>query len=207
MILNHDSFNVRWHSETYHLWKIPRHPKSSSHTWWGSVWKEPLKALPQEVFRGPNDIFSGGGPGCLGYVYVWGFKHRSSPGGWMSRGIKNFGSSTRLTNFLEGSAADFWTNFFSGTDSTELWGVFFFHQTDRFVKIKKNMSILFWMWWLDLFLMMDMLQSFFGVRIFEMSVFLVQIKRLFSVGFSRSGFFHHHFPVVWLVFFCLPIIR
>ena len=27
---------------------------------------EPLKAEPQEVFRGPN-IFSGGGPGCLGY--------------------------------------------------------------------------------------------------------------------------------------------
>ena len=24
------------------------------------VWKEPLKAEPQEVFRGPNDIFSGG---------------------------------------------------------------------------------------------------------------------------------------------------
>ena len=23
----------------------PRHPKSSSHTWWGSVWKEPLKAF------------------------------------------------------------------------------------------------------------------------------------------------------------------
>ncbi len=28
------------------IWHDPRHPKSSSHTWWGSVWKEPpLKAF------------------------------------------------------------------------------------------------------------------------------------------------------------------
>ena len=42
--------------------KIPRRPKSSSHTWWGSVFG--FKA------------FSGD---------VWGFNHRSSPGVWMSR--------------------------------------------------------------------------------------------------------------------------
>ena len=33
------------------------------------MWKEPLTADPQDVFRGPNDIFSGGGPGCLGNFY------------------------------------------------------------------------------------------------------------------------------------------
>ena len=32
----------------------PSLPKSSSHTLWGSVWKDPLKTEPQEVFVGPN---------------------------------------------------------------------------------------------------------------------------------------------------------
>ena len=33
---------------------LPSLPKSSSHTLWGSVWKDPLKTEPQEVFVGPN---------------------------------------------------------------------------------------------------------------------------------------------------------
>ena len=47
---------TRWAPTSYN----PSLPKSSSHTLGLEVWKEPLKAEPQEVFRGPNDIFSGG---------------------------------------------------------------------------------------------------------------------------------------------------
>lgn len=46
----------------------PRHPKSSSHTWWGSM-SEPRIAEAQEILGG--------------------FKHRSSRGIWMSRVASN----------------------------------------------------------------------------------------------------------------------
>jgi len=45
-----------------------RHPKSSSHTWWGSVWKEPKKTalLSVDVWGFLTPILTFGMTGCLG---------------------------------------------------------------------------------------------------------------------------------------------
>ena len=48
---------------------FPSLPKSSSHTLGLEVFGTP-KGLLRRCAWGPNDIFSGGGPGCLGFSSI-----------------------------------------------------------------------------------------------------------------------------------------